>query len=189
MISLRKTVGGATWARFAAVFAAWWSFNWFAFLRPSPWTRALDAGGGALPEAKFGFPDGEPQRSLALLAETRATGDYLLWQALDIPYAALNVAAPALAMSLALKATRLGASQLRFALLLPVVYFGAELVENGLVAGFAANLVSPGRSLVAVQQAATSLKLFSGYGSMILALAGLAVAAAAALVSLFRKRR
>jgi hypothetical protein len=189
MISLRKVVGGATWARFAAVFAAWGSFNWFAFLRPSPWTRALSAGGGALPESKFGFPADEPQRSLARLAEKGATGDYLLWQALDIPYAALNLAAPALAMALALKATKLGASPLRLALLLPAVYFGAELVENGLVAGFAAGPAPPARSIVAVQQAATNLKLFSGYGSMILAVAALAVAAAAALFGVVRNRR
>lgn len=178
----------ANWRGFAIWFAALFAFNWWAFYTSSPWTRALDAAGGDLPESQTGFPPIEPQRSLDALAASNATGDYILWQAFDIPYAIGNLFVTSIAIALALKAMRLEKSLLRYLLILPPLYLFGEVVENSLVAAFAAKLIAPDESVVLVQQAATTVKMLSGYASMFLGLASLAVAAPAGVVRLFRKR-
>lgn len=178
----------ASWRGFAIWFAVWFLYNLWAINMDSPWTRALAAGGGKLPESQPGFPPIEPQRSLDALAAANATGDYLLWQALDIPYAVGNVLVTSIAIALAIRATRLSASPMRYLLLLPPIYFLCELVEDGLVAAFAAKAIAPAEGAVLIQQAATTLKLASGYGSMALALLSLCVAFIAAVIAFFRKR-
>lgn len=178
----------ASWRGFAIWFAALFAFNWWAFYLPSPWTRALHAAGGKVPESQPGFPPVEPQRSLDALAEAGATGDYILWQAFDVPYAILNLMTMSIAIALALKATRLEKSFLKFFLVLPPIYVIGEIIENSLVASFAANAIAPTEGVVLIQQAATTVKMLSGFGSMFLALAAIVVAATAALVGYFRKR-
>ncbi len=176
----------ASWRSFAIWFAAWFAYNWWAINSDSPWTRAFAAGGGALPESQFGFPSAEPQRSLDALGP--AISDYIVWQALDIPYALLNVAITSIAMALGLKAVRLGKTPARLLLLLPLLYFACEIVEDAAVALFAARLLPVDKPFVVAQQIATNAKLASGYGSMWLGLLGLAVAAGAGTVSLIRLR-
>ena len=178
----------ATWRAFAIWFAALFAFNWLAFYTSSPWTRALDAAGGKLPESQTGFPPIEPHRSLDALAAANATDDYLLWRAFDIPYAIGNLMVTSIAIALALKATRLDRSFLRYLLILPPLYVFGEIVENSLVAAFAAKFLAPGEGVVIAQQAATTVKMLSGYGSMFLGLASLAIAAIAALIGFFRTR-
>lgn len=178
----------AGWRAFAIWFVVWFLYNLWAINMDSPWTRALAAGGGVLPEMKPGFSPIEPQRSLEALAAANATGDYIFWQALDIPYAILNVMTPSIAMALALRATRLTASPMRYLLLLPPIYFLCELVEDGLVAAFAAKAVAPVEGIALIQQVATTIKLATGYGSMALALISLCIAMVAAIIALFRKR-
>lgn len=178
----------ATWRAFAIWFAALFAFNWWAFYTSGPWTRALDAAGGKLPESQTGFPPIEPQRSLDALAGANATGDYILWQAFDIPYAIGNLMVTSIAIALALKAARLDKSLLRFLLALPPLYVLGEIAENSLVAAFAAKIIAPSEGVVLVQQAATTVKMLSGYASMFLGLASLVIAAFAALIGLFRKR-
>jgi hypothetical protein len=154
----------------------------------SPWTRAQAAGGGTLPEMQPGFPPIEPQRSLDALAAANGTGDYLLWQALDFPYAIGNLFVTSIAIALALKAVRLQKSPLKFLLLLPPLYVFCEIVENALVAAFAAKIVAPAEAVVLAQQAATTVKMASGFGSMFLGMGALVVATLAALVGLIRKK-
>lgn len=178
----------ADWKSFAIWFAALFAFNWWAFYTSSPWTRAFAAAGGKLPESQTGFPPIEPQRSLDALAGANATGDYILWQAFDIPYAIGNLFVTSIAIALALKATRLDKSFLRFLLILPPLYVLGEVIENSLVAAFAGKLIAPGESVVLVQQAATTVKMLSGFASMFLGLVSLVIAMLAALIGLFRKR-
>jgi hypothetical protein len=178
----------ATWRNLAVWFAAYFAFNWWAFFTSSPWTRALVAGGGRLPEAQFNFPADEPQRSLAALEAKNATGDYLLWQAADIPYAVLGAMVSSLAMGLALKALRLSASPVKYVLLFPAFYGVCEIAENSLVAAFAAKLMEPAEPFVSAQQAATALKGLFGFGSMGLTLLSLVIAVIAGLVRYARRR-
>jgi hypothetical protein len=185
---ITRRIETASWRRFFVWFVLWFAYNWWAFSMSSPWTRALAAGGGKLPESQPGFPPIEPQRSLDALAAANATCDYLLWQALDFPYAIGNLFVTSIAIALALKAMRLEKSALRFLLVLPPLYVFCEVIENALVAAFAAKTVAPGEAVVLIQQAATTVKMFSGFGSMFLALAALLVAVLAALVGVFRKR-
>lgn len=189
MISMRKFADAASWPRFALAFAALAGFSWLAFLRESPWTRAREAAGGRLPETQTGFPPDEPQRALDLLAAKGALGDYLLWLAIDLPFAALNFLVAAFAIALALKAARLAASPARLVLLAPALYVLCELIENGLLALFASGALAPGQAVVAVQQAATNLKFVAFVGALALGLAALAFAAGAGLLGLVRRRR
>ncbi len=185
---IRTRIEKASWRGFALWFAAWFAYNWWAFNMESPWTRALAAAGGKLPESQPGFPPIEPQRSLDALAAAGATDDYLFWQALDFLYAIGNLFVTAIAIALALKAVRLERTFLKYLLILPPLYVLCEIVENSLVAAFAAKLIAPGEAVVLIQQAATSVKMASGFGSMFLGMAALAFAAVAALIGVFRKR-
>lgn len=179
----------ASWRAFAIWFVLWFIYNWWAFNMESPWTRAVAGGGGALPEMQAGFPPTEPQRSLDALAAAGGAGDYIAWQAFDMPYAIGNLFVTSIAMALALKAARLQGSFLRYILILPPLYVLCEIVENALVAAFAAKWIAPAEGLVLVQQAATSVKMLSGFGSMFIAMGALVVALLAAIISRVMERR
>jgi len=172
--------------RFAIWFAVLFIFSAWAFYMSSPWTRALAEAGGLVPESQPGFPAIEPQRSLALLGS--ATGDYILWQALDIPYAIMNLMVTSIGMGLGLKALSLDKSLLRFLLLFPVVYVGCEVIENSLVALFASGVLATNETVVLIQQVATTVKFASGMPALALGLLGVAIALIAALIGLFRTR-
>ncbi|MEO1243419.1 MAG: hypothetical protein AAFX54_16030 [Pseudomonadota bacterium] len=182
---LKKQIDSASWLRLAVWFALLFAFSSWAFGMDSPWTRALEAGQGALPETQAGIPPIEPQRSLALLEGS--TFDYLLWQALDIPYAIMNLMVASVAMGLGLKALGLGASPFRFLLALPVIYVGAELVENAMVASFASGLIAPSEPFVLVQQFATTVKFATGMPALGIGAIGVVIAAIAALINHLRK--
>ena len=165
---ISRRIERASWTGFLVWFAVLLSFSIWAFNMDSPWTRALEAAGGILPETKPGIPAIEPVRSLNAMGADKS--DYILWQALDIPYAVMNFFFASLGMALGLKALRLEKSLLRFFLLLPAVYVGCEVIENTLVASFASGLLAPGESIVLIQQLATTLKFASGIPALLLAL-------------------
>lgn len=181
-----KLVDRATWKRFGFWFAAFWAVRWLFFYRESAWTRAFAAGGEKLPESQPGFPPLEPQRSLEALAGAHATDDYILWQALDLPFALVVVMMTSTAIALGLKGA--GLRGLSFLLAVPPLYLAMEIVENALVAAFAAKLVAPSEAVVLVQQIATTIKMGAGWGSLGLALLGLAAALLVAAFRMFKKR-
>lgn len=183
---INARIAKASWAGFLIWFVILMAFSTWAFSMDSPWTRALDAAGGILPETKPGIPAIEPVRSLQAMGADR--GDYLLWQALDIPYALMNFFVTAIAMGLGLKALRLDKSALRFLLLLPAIYVGAELVENAFVAAFAAGLLPTSEPLVLTQQLATTIKFGSGMSGLALGFAAIVAAFVAALLRLLRRK-
>lgn len=177
----------ASWRGLLFWFVIAFAYNYWAINMPSPFTRALAAAGGRLPESQPGFPAGEPSRSLAALGES--TGDYLLWQWLDIPYAFLAVMMTSTAMALGLKSLRPHGAMLRPLLWLPLVYFGCEIVENTLVELFAARVLAPAPPAALLQQLATSVKFAAGYASLALAALGAVIASMAALIGLARRGR
>ncbi|WDI32316.1 hypothetical protein PUV54_03805 [Hyphococcus flavus] len=185
MISFSRIIDKASWGHFAIWFAISAAYNWWAFRPGGIWPRVVENAGGVVPEMKPGIPAIEPVRSLDAMGEN--TGDYLLWQLLDIPYAFLNVMIVTIAIGLGLKALKLGATPLRFLLALPFIYFVSEIVENALVAGFASGSLPVSEPVVLVQQLATTLKFASGVPGMFLALLSLAIAAIAGLIRLVRK--
>ena len=182
---INNQIDSASWLRLAIWFALLFAFSNWAFMMDSPWTRALEAAQGALPETQPGIPPIEPQRSLGLLEN--ATFDYLLWQALDIPYAIMNLMVATIAMGLGLKAAKLRTTPLRFLLALPVIYFGAELIENALVAAFASGAIAPTEPVVLLQQLATTVKFATGMPAMAIGALGVVIAAITALLSRLRK--
>ena len=185
---ISKRLEKASWRALAIWFAPWFAYNWWAFNMDSPWTRALSGGGGKLPEMQPGFPPTEPQRSLDALNAANATGDYILWQALDFPYAIGNLFVISIAIALALKAVRLDKSFLRYLLILPPVYVISEIIENALVAAFAAKAIESAEPIVLAQQLSTTIKMLSGFSSMFLAMAALLIAILSSAVQFLRKR-
>lgn len=178
----------STWRGFFIWFVLWFAYNSWAFNMESPWTRALAAAGGKLPETQPGFPPIEPQRSLDALAAAQATGDYIVWQALDFPYAFGTLFVTSIAIALALKAAKLERSVLRFLLLPPPLYVLCETIENPLVAAFAGGLITPGEGVVLVQQLATTFKMLSGVASLFLGITALVVAIAFGVVRWLKAR-
>jgi hypothetical protein len=182
---IEKQIQSASWLRFTLWFAVLFIFSAWAFNMDSPWTRALVEAGGLLPESQPGFPAIEPERSLSML--DGAKSDYILWQALDIPYAIMNLMVASIGMGLGLKALRLGASPLRFLLLFPMVYVICEIVENSFVALFASGALATSEPAVLLQQLATTVKFASGMSAMALGMLSVVIALIAGLVRLVRK--
>ncbi|PQA87772.1 hypothetical protein [Hyphococcus luteus] len=180
---ITRQIEAASPAGFIFWFAVLVVYSFWAFAMNSPWTRAMEAAGGVLPETKPGIPAIEPVRTLQALGE--ATGDYIFWQLLDFPYVVMSFFAAVFGMGLGLKALRLAQSPLRYLLVLPVIYAVCELVENAFLASFAAGLVQPAEGVVLVQQFATTLKFASGVPASLLGVLGALIALAAFL---FRKR-
>lgn len=185
---VRNRIEKSSWFQVAFFLTALLAYSWWAFGQDSPWTRALEAAGGVLPEMRPGLPAIEPARSMEALEAAGAIGDYLVWQAADIPYAFLNLFAMSTAMGLALRKTGLGGSPARRLLYAPVVYLITEFIENAMVAGYAGALIPREGNIVLLQQAATTVKLATGWGSSLLALIALFAAAIADLVGLIRGR-
>lgn len=175
----------ASWIRAASAFLLLYVYTWWAFAPGSAWKTSLDAAGGKLPETQPGIPAIEPVRSLEALGD--ATNDYLLWQVIDLPYAILNLAMMSLTMALGLKALRLVTSPLRFLLILPLIYFCCELVENALLASFASGLLWPSEPVVLAQQFATTMKFTTGMSSFALGLLGVFCALIAVSIKGFRR--
>ncbi|MEO1250751.1 MAG: hypothetical protein AAFW81_00215 [Pseudomonadota bacterium] len=176
----------SSWLGFLIWFAGLMGYSFWAFMADTPWTRALEAAGGKLPEMQPNFPGDEPAQSISALREAGAIPDYLMWQVLDFPYAALNLLATATAMALGLRALKLGAGPARYLLLLPLLYFAAETIENALLALYAGAGV--GGALTGVQQGATAVKFAAGNASLLLGLVALIIAAVVAAVSFFKRR-
>ena len=182
---VNPTIEKASWKRFLVWFAMLFVFSLWAFNLDSPWTRALDLACGVLPETKPGIPAIEPIRSLDALGGN--TGDYLLWQLLDIPYAVMNLMVTTTGIALGLKAMRLGSGFWRGLIILPMLYLICELVENSFLAAFASKLLTPCEPIVLLQQLATTLKFASGFPAMAFGALGVVIALLASLIKSFRK--
>ena len=175
---VNPTIEKASWKRFLVWFALLFVFSLWAFNLDSPWTRALDLACGVLPETKPGIPAIEPIRSLDALGGN--TGDYLLWQLLDIPYAVMNLMVTTTGIALGLKAMRLGSGFWRGLII-------CELVENSFLAAFASKLLTPCEPIVLLQQLATTLKFASGFPAMAFGALGVVIALLASMIKSFRK--
>lgn len=178
----------ASWPIAAAAIAAQFAFS-MVFLNggDSAWEKAVAGGGGKVPEMLPGLPAVEPARSMEALRANGAVDDYLLWQAIDVPFALLNVLAITAAMALFLRKAGVDRGLLHAMLFLPIIYFAAELVENGMVAAFALEAFPPNGAPALVQQVATTTKLASGTGGMALGLLSLIGAVILDVARLFRR--
>lgn len=176
---MKSRIARASWRGFLVPFALLFAYSWWAFMTPGPWTAVFEASGERLPEMAPGFPPTMPAAAFDKLGDKK--GAYVLFQAVDIPYAILNFVALGAAIALGLKKTGLGSGVLRFALVAPALYLGAEFIENGLLAGFASGRLPLVEPIVLAQQATTTVKLASGWFSIIAALIGVLAALAAGL--------
>ena len=174
----------AGWLRFLVSLAALIAYSYWAFIRPGFWTRANEAA-APLPETLQGFPDGQPAYAFAFLGE--ATSDYLIFQAVDIPFAFLNAAMITTAIALGLRKLKLTATPLRFLLVLPLILFAAELVEDALLFLMAADYITDKGVPALVQQAFTNIKVASAMLGTVCAFAALIGAIIATIVHFFQK--
>lgn len=174
----------ATWLGLGVWVIVWTLYASWAFGMGSAWAQSLVASGGTLPETLFGFERGQPETALSQLGPVR--GDYLAWQGLDVLFAAINVMITSIGIALGLHATTLARTAARLLLLLPVIYFGAELLENLQLSAFTLALFDPASLMGPVQQLTTSLKHLAGNAALALAGLGILVAAGRGLGGLVR---
>lgn len=166
---ISERIEKANWTRFLISFAALMAYSFWLF-RPTGRFMQAKASVGKLPEEMFGFPVGEPERAFSQLFGLQS--DYMLFQALDIPYAILNFFAYTAIIALALKNFRLQGSPARFLMVLPAIYLVAEFLEDTLLVVLASNGGAAGL-LATLQQAMTNLKFAAGFPSAILSLIAL----------------
>ncbi|MGF1543300.1 MAG: hypothetical protein ACFB00_02120 [Parvularculaceae bacterium] len=146
-------VDRANWARLAIALVLLAGFSYWVFALDSPWTRALEAAGGTLPEMLPGLQAVEPARSVERLGPARA--DWLRWQGYDFFFASLNAAVFWSAIGLGVKALR---GRLAWTLWLPAFYMLTEIVEGIFLAAFASGVLPPQGVPALTQQFATTLK-------------------------------
>lgn len=185
MTFISSSIEKASWLKFLISFLLVFAYSYWAFVRPGFWTRASDAA-APLPETLQGFHDGQPARAFSNLGE--ATRDYLIFQAVDIPFAFLNAAMITAAVALGLKALKLRATPLRFLLLLPLLLFFSEIVEDALLFLMAGDYITDRGAPALAQQIMTSIKGASAMLGTVCALAAIVSAAVAALIRLVRKK-
>jgi len=171
--------GLAIWIGLIVVYSYW------AFFTASPWTVASAESPG-LPEMAPGFHAGQPEAALHALGDARSA--YLQFQLADLVYTALNTLIYATVFGLVLRRFGWSASPARYSLVLPLIYAGAEIVENTLLALMAGGLAPPAGLFALVQQAATTLKLAAGAPAGLLSLIGLVALVIAALAGLLRRK-
>lgn len=155
----------ADWRRYGLAAALIAAYGGWLFFGDSPLSR-VRAAIGAPPEFSFGFHSGALAASLADLGGRR--GDYLWLQAFDLPMSALFAMAAMLGVALAAKRRRSSFASVRLLMLTPIVFAAAELIENGLLAGFAAGAIAPAPAFALLQQAATTAKLCLAAGCVLL---------------------
>ena len=100
MTFISRSIQKASWLKFFVSFILLFGYSYWAFIRPGFWTRANDAA-APLPETLQGFHEGQPALAFSNLGET--TSDYLLFQAVDIPFALLNAAMITAAMRMRIR--------------------------------------------------------------------------------------
>ena len=179
-----RTIDKTSWLKFLISFAVLFAYSYWAFIRPGFWTRAADAA-APLPETLQGFPEGEPARAFSMLRE--ATSDYLIYQAVDIPFAFLNLMMLAVAIGLGVKKLKLAATPLRFLLILPLILFAADIVEDVFLVLMAGDYIPDQGAPAFAQQIVTNIKGAAGMLGTVCALAAIVSAGIADLTRLFRK--
>ena len=156
---ISQRIENASWTRLVVFFGGLAAYSVWVF-RPDGRYLQAKASAGTLPEEMFGFKDGEPERAISQLFGLE--GDYMLFQALDIPFAVLNFFFLSAVFALALKKFRLGATPLRFIMLLPAIYLVTEFVENVSLVILTSGDGEPA-ALATFQQAVTTLKFAVGF--------------------------
>ncbi len=194
---LNNSIEKAGWVRFFLWLAVNIGYSVWAFLSPGPWRNIAAATGDGdagdlaqvpkIPEIMPGFPSGEPGASLNKMSEI--IDQYILFQAIDIPYAIISMMMAIAAISIGLKRFNLGRGPVKFVLLLPMIYFVSELVENSLLAAMAGGYIPDQGLTVLLQQSATTAKFVTdGLTSFAIAISILA-AIGAAFFSLFKRKK
>jgi len=176
-----KRIANASWLRFIVPLAALLAYAAWMSRDGGELMTALEAAGGNLPEMTPGFPSGLAAQAYSSLGDK--VTQYSFFQVIDIPYAILNMVVLTAIIALALKRFQLGASPLRFALVLPPLYLLAEFLENPLLIILANGEPGAPAGLVIFQQLATNFKWITLTPALIFGLASLA---ALIIISIFR---
>lgn len=182
---MQKRIEVASWPRFLIPLAVLVAYSAWAFRDGGQFANAL-AAAGKLPEMIPGFPEGIAAKAYEKLAAAGLVNDYIRFQLIDIPYAVFNFLTLFSLIALALKQFNLGATPLRFTLLLPGLYLFAEFIEDPLLSVLAGGGGEPA-ALIPLQQAMTTLKFGALTPSIGIALILLAALAIDALMRFFKK--
>lgn len=183
---ISNQIDKASWLRFAIRFVLLFAYSWWAFVAPGFWTRASEAA-GPLPETLQGFPEGQPALAFSKLGE--ATSDYLIFQAIDVPFAFLNAMMISSAIALGVKQLVLSATPLRFLLILPLMALAADLTEDAFLVLMVSDILPDQGVVATLQQSVTNLKGAAGMLGTVTALAALVASAIVAVYRLIRGAR
>lgn len=134
---------------------------------------------GRLPETAPGFHQDLPGAAFGKLGG--AKNSYQKFQLIDIPYALLNTIFALTSIGLGLKTLNLALSAGRFLLFVPLIYLGAEAIENTLLLAMSATLIDISHRAVFIQQAATTIKFIAIGPALTLSILAISIAAVRAL--------
>lgn len=181
----------AGWLRFFIFFALVVAYSVWAFVLPGPWTQlvaatSVDGVAPVLPELMFGFPDGEPAASFQKLQDLK--DQYMLFLMIDLGAVLLSLMMVTSGIALGLRRYNLQGSFLRYILLLPIVHFFAEAIENALLAAMVSDAMPPAGLIVTIQQSATSVKFIVDGVNLIALVIAIVASVGAFATKPFRKK-
>jgi len=159
---LNKKIEAASWRTYLLWMALFIGYEFVIFSMPGPWANLIEAtvpgsSRPTIPDLMFGFHSDQPLSAFAEMSSVM--DDYLMFNALDIPYAFLSMMAGISVLMLALKRFprrgALGTSLLVF----PILYFVSEVLENTLLVLMVLEFLTADGIIATVQQAFTTIKI------------------------------
>jgi len=137
-------------------------YEFVVFSLPGPWANLIEAtadGGNRpiIPDLLFGIHQDQPARAFAMLASSM--NDYLIYNALDLPYAFFSAMSAMTILALTLKHFAWRSKWVQGILMIPALYFVAELFENALIVSMVLGWLPKQGITATVQQITTTLKI------------------------------
>ena len=159
---LNNRIEQASWRAYLVWMLLFIGYEFIVFSLPGPWINLIEAtanGGNRpiLPDLLFGIHQDQPARAFAMLGSSM--NDYLIFNALDLPYAFFSTMAATTILALTLKHFAWRSNWLHGILMIPALYFVAELFENTLIVSMALEWLPREGITATVQQVITTLKI------------------------------
>lgn len=147
------------------------SYSYWAFAIDTSWSNAM-AAADHLPEATPGFHSTLPKTALDTLLEApnNIIDAYIKFQLIDIPYALLNAFFALAGIGFLVKILNIQSPTVKILFFLPIIYVGAEFIENFLLFHMASLRIASTDLPATIQQSATIVKFLTIAPAMILAL-------------------
>lgn len=159
---LNNRIERASWRAYLVWMFLFICYEFIVFSLPGPWINLIEAtanGGNSplLPDLLFGIHQDQPAKAFTTLENS--INDYLIFNALDVPYAFLSMMAAITILALTFKHFAWKNKLLRGILIIPALYFVAELAENALLVSMVLEWLPRDGITATIQQISTTLKI------------------------------